>query len=114
MYGLGYVLLGLPVRKVAIAAYPRTASSLDGLYVRDEDFTSDGFTLLDEPAALLTQVFEDTARRKAYAEQILAGQIGFMDVPANPDDSTCIWCPYFRPQAARDGGVGCPGPRKGY
>lgn len=114
MYGLGYVLLGLPVLKVAIAAYPRTASSLDGLYVRDEDFTSDGFTLLDEPAALLAEVFEDTKRRRAWAQQIVAGQVQLMDVPSSANDDDCYFCPFYRPQAAHDGGVGCPGPRKGY
>jgi hypothetical protein len=114
MYGLGYVLLGLPVRKVAIAAYPRTASTLDGLYVRDEDFTSDGFTLLDEPAALLTEVFNDTARRKAQAQTLLAGA-PLSDIPSDPDDSTCVWCPFFRPEAARKPellATSCPGARK--
>lgn len=113
LYGLGYVLLGLPVKKVVIAAYPRTASSLDGLYVRDEDFTSDGYTLLPEPAAVLAKCFEDTTRRKAYADRISANQMQFMDVPAAADDDDCYFCPFYRPQAARDGGSGCPGPRKG-
>lgn len=113
MYGLGYVLLGLPVLKVAIAAYPRTASSLDGLYVRDEDFTSDGFTLLDEPAKLLAEVFADTARRKTQAQALLDGRAQLMDLPASADDDDCYFCPFYRPQSARDGGAGCPGPRKG-
>ncbi len=112
MYGLGYVLLGLPVRKVVIAAMPRTGSSLDGMYVRDEDFTSDGYTLLPEPQALLTEVFADTLRRRAQAEAITAGQLRFSDVPAAPDDDNCYFCPFYRPQAAKDGGSGCPGPRK--
>lgn len=114
LYGLGYVLLGLPVRKVAIAAYPRTASTLDGLYVRDEDFTSDGFTLLDEPAALLAEVFSDTARRKAQAQRLLTGT-PLSDIPAAADDDVCFYCPLFRPEAARKPellATSCPGPRK--
>lgn len=113
LYGLGYVLKGLPVRKVVIAAYPRTGSSLDGLYVRDEDFTSDGYTLLPGPAALLSEVFADTTRRRAQADAIMAGQLRFSDVPSAPNDDVCIFCPFFRPQAAHDNGAGCPGPRKG-
>lgn len=114
LYGLGYVLLGLPVKRVVIAAYPRTASSLDGLYVRDEDFTSDGFTLLPEPAALLAEVFSDTDRRKGQAQRILAGG-SLADVPAAADDDDCYFCPFYRPEAARKPELlasSCPGPRK--
>lgn len=114
MYGLGYVLLGLPVRRVAIAAYPRTKSTLDGLYVRDEDFTSDGFTLLDEPAKLLAEVFADTARRKAQAQTLLTGT-PLSDIPAAADDDDCYFCPFYRPEAARKPellSTSCPGPRK--
>lgn len=115
MYGLGYVLLGLPVKKVVIAAYPRTGSSIDGLYVRDEDFTSDGFTLLPEPRALLEQVFADTARRKGQAEALLNGSLAFPDVPSAADDDDCYFCPFYRPEAARKPELlasSCPGPRK--
>lgn len=114
LYGLGYVLLGLPVKRVAIAAYPRTASSLDGLYVRDEDFTTDGFTLLPEPRALLDEVFTDTLRRKAYAEQLVAGAMSLADVPSAPNDDDCYFCPFYRPEAARKPELlvsSCPGPR---
>ena len=31
--------LGLPVRRVVLAAYPRTSASLDGLYVWERPFT---------------------------------------------------------------------------
>ena len=111
LYGLGYHLMGLPVKRVVLAAYPRTAGSLDGLYVLETGFSGDDGQILPEVVALLEEVFADTARRKAYAQQITAGQLRFMDVPAAADDDACYFCPFYRPQSARDGGVGCPGPR---
>jgi hypothetical protein len=109
LYGLGYHLLGLPVRRVALAAYPRTAATLDGLYVRDARFTDETGQVAPEVVELLRAVFADTARRKAQAAEILAGRMTLMDVPAHPDDDGCYFCPFYRPQAARDGAAGCPG-----
>jgi hypothetical protein len=113
LYGLGYHLLGLPVRRVVLLAYPATAGSIDGLYVADIEWANEDGSPRPEVVALLTRVFEDTNRRKGQAEHIRAGRIGLMDVPADPDDDTCYWCPFYRPQAARDGGAGCPGSRTG-
>lgn len=109
LYGLGYHLMGLPVKRVALAAYPRTAASLDGLFVRDTGFTGEDGQVLPEVVELLSEVFEDTQRRRGQADQILSQQIGLMDVPAVPDGDTCYFCPFYRPQSARDGGPGCPG-----
>lgn len=109
LYGLGYIKLGLPVRRVALAAYPRTAASLDGLYVRDLEVTSDGYTLLPEPLAELEDTFTETTRRRGMADQLLAQQIRIEDVPIEPDGDTCFFCPFYRPQSARDGGPGCAG-----
>lgn len=109
LYGLGYHLMGLPVRRVVLAAYPRTAASLDGLYVRDLDFTGADGQVLPEVVELLAEVFADTARRREQAAQILGHQIGLMDVPSHPDGDDCYFCPFYRPQSARDGGPGCPG-----
>lgn len=102
LYARGYRLLGLPVRRVALAAYPATAGSLDGLYVWDRVHTPADDELLEE-------VFAQTAIRKQWAAAILTGTADLMDVPATPNDGNCIFCPFFRPQAAHDGGVGCPG-----
>lgn len=113
LYGLGYHLMGLPVRRVVLAAYPRTAASLDGLYVRDTGFTGAGpdgsLQILPEVIELLGQVFADTERRKGQSAEILAGRLTLMDVPASPDADTCYFCPFYRPQSAKDGGPGCPG-----
>lgn len=102
LYARGYRLLGLPVRRVALAAYPVTAGSLDGLYVWDREYTPADDVLLEE-------VFAQTALRKQWAAAIITGTANLMDVPAAPDDGVCIFCPFYRPQAAHDGGLGCPG-----
>ena len=109
LYGLGYHLLGLPVRRVVLAAYPRTAASIDGLYVRDTGFSDEAGQILPEVLELLETVFADTLRRKAYAARLLANEIRIENVPAVPDADDCYFCPAYRPQSARDGGPGCPG-----
>jgi hypothetical protein len=109
MYALGYWLLGLPVRRVVLAAYPATAASLDGLYVADLDFTDENNRVLPEVEALLTEVFAQTAHRRQLADQLLAQQLRFEDVAMDPDSDECFFCPFYRPQAAKDGGPGCPG-----
>lgn len=112
LYGYGYILLGLPVRRVVLAAYPATAGSLDGLYVADLPITSDGYELLPEVAALLTEVFSQTANRRQLADQLLRQEIRFEDVTMLPDTDECYFCPFYRPQSAKDGGPGCPGTSK--
>jgi hypothetical protein len=109
LYGIGYLLEGLPVRRVLLAAYPRTAASLDGLYVWERRLTDDAGHLTEENAALIAEVFEQTAARRRYADQLLNQQIRFEDVPATPSSDECFFCPYYRPQAAKDSGPGCPG-----
>lgn len=112
LYGWGYVRLGLPVRRVVLAAYPATAASLDGLYVADLALTSDGYTLLPEVDALLAQVFEQTRLRRELADLLLAQKVRFEDIPMDPSSDECFFCPFYRPQSAKDGGPGCPGTTK--
>jgi len=109
LYALGYWLLGLPVKKVVLAAYPATAASLDGLYVSDLEFTDEHGHVLAEVEALLAEVFAQTARRRQLADQVLAQQLRIEDVPMDPDSDECFFCPFYRPQAAKDSGPGCPG-----
>lgn len=104
LYGKGYRNLGLPVRRVALAAYPRTAASLDGLYVWER-------ATGPEDDALITEVFALTDRRKQMAADIRSGRKTLTDIPFTPDDDECFFCPFYRPQAAHDNGPGCPGPR---
>lgn len=109
LYGLGYIRLGLPVLRVALAAYPRTAASLDGLYVWDDQLTTDGYTLTPDSLALLETVFAQTVQRRALGQEITAGRLRLADVPAVAEDDECYFCSFYRPQSARDGGPGCPG-----
>lgn len=105
LYGEGYRQLGLPVRRVALAAYPRTAPNLDGLYVWERECT-------DNDRALLDAIFELTATRKQLAEQVLAGTKTLNGIPKRASDDECYFCPFYRPQSAKDDGPGCSGPRK--
>ncbi len=109
-YGLGYINLGLPVRRVAILAYPATEASMDAMFVRDLEITSDGFTLLPEIQELVDEVFADIERRKALSKQLLNQQIRFTDVAMSADDDECFFCPFYRPRAGQDSVPGCPGP----
>jgi hypothetical protein len=102
LYGKGYRNLGLPVTRVALAAYPRTAASLDGLYVWERATGPQDDALIDE-------VFRLTDRRKEIARQLVSGQIAFTDIPISADDDTCFFCPFYRPQSKHDNGPGCPG-----
>lgn len=102
LYGKGYRNLGLPVTRVALAAYPRTAATLDGLYVWER---STG----PEDDALIEEVFRLTDKRKALAEELMSGALTFTDIPLATDDDECYFCPFYRPQSKRDGGLGCAG-----
>lgn len=104
LYGLGYRNLGLPVRRVVLAALPRTKASLDGMYVWDHEWTQ-----ADDDA--IEEVFKLTAIRKQWADEIRAGR-PLLSVPSAPDSDTCYFCPFYRPQAADDGGSGCPGTKQ--
>lgn len=104
LYAHGFRLMGLPVRRVIIAAWPRTGSSLSGLYVWEQEY---------DPArddVLIAHALEVTKMRKVFAEGLVRGQIRLMDIPATPVDDVCIFCPFYRPQAAHEKSVGgCPG-----
>jgi hypothetical protein len=102
LYARGYRLLGLPVRRVVLLAYPAAASSIDGLYVWEREHTP-----ADDD--LLAEVFAQTDYRKQWAIALITGAAQLTDVPMNPDSEECYFCPFYRPQSARDGGPGCPG-----
>jgi hypothetical protein len=85
-----------------LVAYPRTAATLDGMYVWEHVPGPDD-------AALLAEVLRITVIRRQIAAEILAGRMALSQVPITPSDEECFWCPFFRPQSARDLGPGCPG-----
>lgn len=101
LYGIGYERMGLPVLGVNLVACPRTAPSIDGLYVWHRDLDA-------EFRAEIQVVLDDTDRRHALARDVFEGRRGLMSVEMTPDDDECYFCPFYRPDAATSG-VGCPG-----
>jgi hypothetical protein len=101
LYFLGCLNAGLPAKRIVLIAYPRTAATLDGLYVWEH-------IPGPEDAALLAEVLRDTELRKKLAREVLSRRMTLEQVPITPGED-CIWCDQFRPQAARDLGPGCPG-----
>lgn len=85
LYGLGYRLAGLPVDRVVLAAVPRTAASLDGMYCWERPYTPADDELLEE-------VFRQTAYRKQWAIALITGQASLMDVPATTNADSCYFC----------------------
>jgi hypothetical protein len=104
LYGKGYRVLGLPVRRVALAAYPRTSHTLDGLYVWERETG-------EEDDQLIEEVFKLTWQRKLLALEVKNGR-PLSTVPITPSDDECYFCPFYRPQSAVDNGPGCPGNRR--
>jgi len=96
-YGYGFAQLGLPVRDVALALYPR-GGMLAGLWIWSEPY--------DENIAL-----QALSRHDAILEAVTA-----LDVESHPEryreiprvtGHACTYCPFWKP--GRDTGDGCPG-----
>lgn len=102
LYAMGYRNMGLPVDRVVLAALPRTAPSLSQMYIWDHPHTQD-----DD--LLISQVLAETEFRTAIARRVMAGEVDIRDVPITPGDDICYFCPFYRPESARDGGPGCAG-----
>ncbi len=103
LYGRGYKLEGFRVDRIVLIAYPATRGSLDDLYVWEHEWHP------SDEAELDWLLYDLTPYRKAWGDAIAAGQASLMDVPADPNRDECYFCPFYRPQAATDGGLGCPG-----
>ncbi|MHA6626909.1 hypothetical protein ACU61A_15850 [Pseudonocardia sichuanensis] len=102
LYMLGFRALGLPVQRIVLLAWPRTSSSLDGMYVWEHEVTDADFAFLRDV------VHPELEYRKQWAVALVTGAAQLMDVPGDTADD-CHFCPFYRPQSARDGGPGCPG-----
>jgi hypothetical protein len=102
LYAHGYRRIGHTVDRVVLAAWPRTAPSLDGLYCWERPYvpSRDDF--------IVQQVLALTAVREQVAQLVLSGQIRIEQVRRTPSDE-CFFCPWYRPQSALDNGPGCPG-----
>jgi hypothetical protein len=105
LYALGYRNLGLPVDRVVLAALPRTEPTLDAMFVWEHQYSA-----LDD--VVIEAVLGKTATRRQIAGEVMARNIPIEAVPITPSDDGCfflLFCPFYRPQSARDGGPGCPG-----
>jgi hypothetical protein len=102
LYGAGFRALGLPVKRVVLAAYPRTAATLDGMYVWDH-------ICQPEDEDVVREVLRRTEVRQWLGTEVQEGKMTLNQVPATPDDDECFFCFLYRPQSAYDGGPGCPG-----
>jgi hypothetical protein len=102
LYRRGYLNLGLPVKRIALVAWPRTSSSLDDMYVWEHTPTAEDEALVDE-------VLDRTTARQYLAEQVRAKKLQVMDITPTPSDDSCFYCSLYRPQSAYDNSYGCPG-----
>lgn len=102
-YARGFKLMGLPVKRTVLVAWPRTKSTLGNLYTYDHPLTADDDLFLD-------QVFQRTAIRKAMAAGVRSGQITLNDITPTPSDEECYFCPFFRADVLHDPtATGCAG-----
>lgn len=107
LYARGFRRIGLPVKRVALLAFPATAATLATSYCWERPYT---------PAddALLEQVFVETEYRRQWALALVTGSAQLLDVPSCGTDEDCYFCPFYRSQAQQDpAGGGCPGPKYG-
>lgn len=108
LYAKGYMNLGLPVDRIVLAALPRTAPTLDQTYIWEH-------RLVPEDDLLISQVLSQTQLRYQIAREVMSGDIPIEAVPITPTSENCQWCPFYRPQVAREiregrqQGPGCPG-----
>jgi hypothetical protein len=102
LYALGYRNMGLPVERVMLAALPRTEPTLDAMYVWEHQYSATDDVVIEA-------VLGKTAIRRQIADEVLGRRIPITAVPITPSDDGCFFCPFYRPQSARDGGPGCPG-----
>lgn len=102
LYGVGYMREGFPVKRVALIAWPRTGSALHQVYVWERAMDASYI-------ALVAEVISDTKRRKGMAALVQSGAATLEQIPVAPSGDECYFCPFYRPQAAKDGGPGCPG-----
>lgn len=85
LYAAGFRALGLPVKRVVLAAYPRTASTLDSMFCWDHPLTP-------EDDVLVADVLDQMAARQAAAAMVRAGQLDLSSIRRSPDDDACFFC----------------------
>lgn len=88
LYARGYANAGVPVRRVALAAWPRAGATLGGLHVWGLDLSPATGAEVDE---LLNVTMP---RRYAQADSLRAGH-PLSSIPATPSEH-CFFCPWLR------------------
>lgn len=88
LYGMGYMRAGAPVERVGIIAYPRTGSSVDGIYVWETPFDARLAKTVLTSVGMLQE-------RKVFAQAIIEGHANMAQVPITPSDD-CFFCPFYR------------------
>jgi hypothetical protein len=102
-YARGFRLMGLPVIRVVLVAWPRTKSSLDTTYVYEIPLTPEHDTMLDA-------AFERMRVRKVFAELVRQGVLTLNDIVPTPSDEECYHCPFYRADVLTDPtATGCAG-----
>ena len=103
LYAWGWRNAGFEVRRVAIASMPRTGRSLSGMYVWEKVITP-------EDDLFVAGILHEVEALRYVAQLVLSGRMPIAQVRRVPGDE-CVWCPFYRPESARDGDYehGCPG-----
>jgi hypothetical protein len=97
LYGLGFARMGLPVRDVALALYPR-GGLLSGLWIWSEPY--------DETVALAALARHDAILEAASALDVSGHPDRYRMLPRETGHH-CTYCPFW--SAGPDTGDGCPG-----
>jgi hypothetical protein len=104
LYGYGYERLGYPVKKVALAFYPR-AGWLRDMYVWTADYDRDvAIAAMDRVSRIAQNVIAQDVLTEGHEHR-------WNQIDASPSDS-CGFCPWFTPDRDAEVGAnatGCPG-----
>ena len=104
LYGYGYEQLGQPVKKVALAFYPR-AGWLRDMYVWTADYDRD---VAVAALARISRIAQDVMKLEILKE---GNEHRWEQLDAVPSDS-CGFCPWYEPDRNMEVGAnatGCPG-----
>lgn len=102
LYGRGWRRAGLPIKRVALAFYPR-AGWLTGLHIWSEPYDE---TVADEALDRMHNLIAVTCDL-----QVEDHPDRYQLIPATPGHG-CTWCPFWRGGGPADG-TGCPGQLEG-
>jgi hypothetical protein len=103
LYALGYMHKGYDVQRIVLISWPRTASTLNDMYVWEKPLTV-------ADLAEVESVLDKTVIREQLAKFIIDGSMSFWEIPATPSEDDCQYCPFYNPAARTEGtNQGCPG-----